>query len=80
MLRQAIYAHTLAVHYEGACVREFLYSPPIVDSRVCSKKQKPPTEDVHGRRTLAEGANQCIFAYGVGSSMVGVIPSPQLGS
>ena len=48
--------------------------------RLCSvKKQKMPTKDVLGCRTLAEGVIQCIFVYGVGSPMVGLIPNPWLG-
>ena len=42
------------------------------------KNHKLRNVDVHGRRTAAEGAIQHNFAYGVGSSIVGVIPGPRL--
>ena len=35
--------------------------------------------DVHGCKTTADGAILHIFAYGVGSPIVGVIPDPWLG-
>ena len=45
----------------------------------CVVKNKLPTENVLGRSTLAEGAIQRMFAYGVGPPLVGLIPSPRLG-
>ena len=62
----------------GGCVCAFVFTDDRglwVHACVLKKKQTLPTEDVHSHRTLAESVIQRIFAYGVGSSMVDVIPS-----